>query len=251
MISRMRQSPAAVNNELAIFNPRPSIQEVRLTRDHSCLIVDDALVNPEVLVQFAVDHRNEFREPAYAYPGIELPMPADFTTRLEDFFMRYIRGALNGRRTLLRNSRLSMVTLAPDRLRPIQSICHHDSQSVAPGQCIAASVLYLFKDSALGGTSFYMPKKSSNETEQLLLDARSLTHAAFTDRYAIEQGYFCESNDYFERVGTVPAQWNRMIFYDGSVFHSGDIRAPEKMSADPLAGRLTLNGFFTCSRKAA
>ena len=42
-----------------------------------------------------------------------------------------------------------------------------------------------------------------------------------------------------------------MIFYDGSIFHSGDIPVPEKLSADPHHGRLTLNGFFTCMRKAA
>lgn len=82
----MSQSPADVNSDIAIFNPRPSIQEVRLTADHSCLIVDDALVNPEALVQFACAHRDEFGTSQYAYPGIELPMPADFTDRLEAFF---------------------------------------------------------------------------------------------------------------------------------------------------------------------
>ncbi|MBL0122126.1 MAG: hypothetical protein IPP88_05145 [Betaproteobacteria bacterium] len=246
----MSQSPADVNSDIAIFNPRPSIQEVRLTADHSCLIVDDALVNPEALVQFACAHRDEFGTSQYAYPGIELPMPADFTDRLEAFFSRYIRRPLNGRRTLQRYCRLSMVTLTPDQLQPVQSICHRDNQRVEPGQCIAASVLYLFHDSSLGGTSFYMPRKSAEETERLVHDAKTLDRASFARKYSIEPGYFCASNDYFELAGTVPAQWNRMIFYDGSIFHSGDIRAPEKLNDDPRAGRLTLNGFFTCSRKA-
>ncbi len=247
---QMSQPLASVNHEIAIFNPRPSIQEARLTGDHSCLIVDDALVNPEALVQFAVDHRDEFRQPQYAYPGIELSMPAAFADRLEAFFSRYIRGPLNGRRTLQRYCRLSMVTLAPDQLRPVQSICHRDNQRTAPGQCIAASVLYLFKDSTLGGTSFYVPRKSADETERLVHDASTLDRETFARQYSIEPGYFRASNDYFELAGTVPAQWNRMIFYDGSIFHSGDIRAPERMNDDPRAGRLTLNGFFTCSRKA-
>jgi hypothetical protein len=46
------------------------------------------------------------------------------------------------------------------------------------------------------------------------------------------------------------AKWNRLIFYDGAMLHSGDIRRPEKLSADPRAGRLTLNGFFTSRRHA-
>jgi hypothetical protein len=35
-----------------------------------------------------------------------------------------------------------------------------------------------------------------------------------------------------------------MIFYDGGILHSGDRLAPEKLSADPRIGRLTLSGFF-------
>jgi hypothetical protein len=41
-----------------------------------------------------------------------------------------------------------------------------------------------------------------------------------------------------------------LIFYDGMLFHAGDIRTPDRLSDDPAVGRLTLNGFFTC-RKAA
>ena len=67
-------------------------------------------------------------------------------------------------------------------------------------------------------------------------------------RYDMQPGYLYESNRYFERVAGVPAKWNRLIFYDGGVLHSGDIREPEKMSPDPRAGRLTLNGFFTSRR---
>jgi hypothetical protein len=52
-------------------------------------------------------------------------------------------------------------------------------------------------------------------------------------------------------VGTVPGQWNRIIFYDGYVLHSGDILAPERLSADPSAGRLTLNAFFSSRRNLA
>jgi len=50
---------------------------------------------------------------------------------------------------------------------------------------------------------------------------------------------------------SIPAKWNRLIFYDGGVLHSGDITAPQKLSNDPVAGRLTLNGFFTCRRNVA
>ena len=41
-----------------------------------------------------------------------------------------------------------------------------------------------------------------------------------------------------------------MIFYDGSMLHSGDIDSAGGLSSDPLTGRLTLNGFFTSKRNA-
>ena len=241
-----------MNEPIALFNPRPSIQELMLGNGRACFVVDDALLDPEQVVRFALDHRDAFRQaPFNAYPGIELPMPPDVTARLDEFFMRHIRGRLNGRRTLRMNCRLSMVTLAPAELQARQWICHRDSQGVEPGQCIAASVLYLFKDSALGGTSFYAPKKSPDETALLIHDSSTAGNEAFAKKYSIAPGYFSGSNDFFELIGAVPARWNRMIFYDGRIFHSGDIPAPERLSADPRQGRLTLNGFFTCTRKAA
>lgn len=59
------------------------------------------------------------------------------------------------------------------------------------------------------------------------------------------------SNRWFNQTASVPARWNRMIFYDGAVLHSGDIGAPEKLDGDPGRGRLTLNGFFVSRRHAA
>jgi hypothetical protein len=48
----------------------------------------------------------------------------------------------------------------------------------------------------------------------------------------------------------VPARWNRMAFYDGTVFHSGDVGSAQALVDDPRIGRLTLNGFFSCTRVA-
>jgi hypothetical protein len=41
-----------------------------------------------------------------------------------------------------------------------------------------------------------------------------------------------------------------VLFYDGGLFHSGDIDEPGLLSPDPSRGRLTLNSFFTCRRNA-
>lgn len=237
---------------VALFNPRPRILRQDFPNGQSCLVIDDALLQPELLRQYAADHRTDFFYSGLAaYPGIELPMPDDFNAQLDAFFMRHVRSLLGARRTLRMYSRLAMVTTPPEKLLPRQSICHRDGPWITPGQTIAASVLYLFEDASLGGTNFYAPKVSQREADLLVHDASTMDSEAFAGKHGIAPGYMAGSNDYFERIGNVPAKWNRMIFYDGRIFHSGEVGSPLALNGDPMTGRLTLNGFFTCSRKAA
>lgn len=235
-----------------MFNPRPDIQVIPIDGRHACYVIDDALLHPEQLVDFSLRHREHFTmAPFNAFPGLELRMPDEFSARLDDFFRLHIRARLGARRTQRMYSRLSMVTLPPDVLQPRQSLCHRDRLNFADNQCIAASLLYLFHDAALGGTSFFAPRKNMQATDRLLVDSALLDATEFTRVHGVPPGYMTESNAWFEKLLTVPAKWNRMVFYDGSLFHSGHITAPEKLTADPQTGRLTLNGFFTCSRAAA
>ena len=79
----------------ALFNPRPRIERLDFANDQSCLIIDDALLRPERLRQYAVEHHDQFvHAPFNAYPGIEFPMPQDITAQLNEFFMLHIRSLL-------------------------------------------------------------------------------------------------------------------------------------------------------------
>lgn len=237
---------------VAQFNPQPRIELLRFGAQASCLVVDDALLDPESLRQYAVTCRADFvAAPFNAYPGLELPMPQDFSVRLQEFFDRHVRNRLGGRRTVKMHSRLAMVTLAPAELQPRQRICHRDSAWVDPAHAIAASVLYLFNDPAQGGTRFYLPRMPDAAIAKLVHDSSVMDSADFDAKHpSIAHDYIGPSNDYFECVGQVPARWNRMIFYDGRLFHSGEVGNAQALSGDPMTGRLTLNGFFTCSRPA-
>jgi hypothetical protein len=110
--------------------------------------------------------------------------------------------------------------------------------------------LYLFKDPELGGTSFYRPKQPLADTHALFDAWAGMADEEFTRTIGAAPAYLTGSNDYFELIATVPAAYNRVIFYDGSIFHSSHITRPELLSTDPASGRLTLNGFWVC-RKAA
>ena len=233
------------------FNPRPQVVRIPLETGQSVFVVDDVLDHPERLVALAHAVQTEFVQvPGNAFPGQQLRMDDAFSGQLDAFFRLHIRGLLDSRRSLQMFARLSRVTLAPDQLDARQRICHRDSAGVDPRNTISASVLYLFDDVSLGGTVFFAPRGNSYETETLVHDASALDSAQFAAKYGWPASYMTHSNMYFKVIGRVPAKPNRIIFYDGNIFHSSDISRPEKLNAPDGVGRLTINGFFTCTRKA-
>lgn len=235
-----------------MFNPAPRIQTVTIHGRHVCHVIDDALLDPDAMVEYAARHIGEFSEAGHnGYPGPELRMPEGFSTQLDAFFAAHLRRAFDVRRTERMYSRLAIATTPPERLRPSQSICHIDRLSVEPKHRIVASVLYLFRDARLGGTSFYGPNHPPEVLLPMIADANTLDRDTFRERYGIDTGYMTASNAWFTKLQTVPARYNRIIFYEGTVFHTGEMAHPELLSADPRAGRLCLNGFFTCRRNLA
>lgn len=232
-----------------MFNPHPRVQVVPITPRHACYVIDDALLEPERWVEYALAHRSEFLDkPGNAFPGPELSLEPAGVACFADFFARHARRPLGGRRTLRSLARLSLTTRSPDELRPWQWFCHVDRKGVPPGHMAAACVLYLFEDERLGGTSFYMPKRPAAQIAALMEASASMPPAQFSAQFGIAPGYMTASNAWFEQVCSIPPRWNRMIFYTGTVLHSGDIRHPELLTDDPRRGRLAINGFFTCSR---
>ncbi len=235
-----------LNGAGQFFNPAPRVSSLAIVPGEFCIVVDEALANPEGLIAWAAGQ--DFRPPqGFPYPGVMVDAPPAVSVRVGDYFAQYVRGRLGGRRTLSTTVRLSLVTLSLEQLRPVQWQCHRDRLGPAAQELrLAGMVTYLFRDSGLGGTSFYRPLLSDEETERMITDAGRMDTAEFSARYGLTAGYMNGSNRYFERVAQVPSAWNRMLFYNGDLFHSADIGAPARLSADPRTGRLTLNGFFTC-----
>lgn len=233
------------------FNPTPSIRVVPVGPDRVCVVIDDVLTDPAGLVEWAAGQT--FSPPrGYPYPGVVLAVPEALTRQVGDCFTLHARARLGARRTLDLVVRLSLAAAPPEELAPIQWQCHRDRIVEGPRQTLfAASVLYLFRNPALGGTSFYLPKLAAEQLDRLVADSHVLGAAAFGARYGLSAGYMHGSNAYFEQVARVGAAWNRMICYDGGQFHSADIDDTTSLSADPRIGRLTLNGFFTCRRNAS
>ncbi|TXH70078.1 MAG: hypothetical protein E6Q88_08735 [Lysobacteraceae bacterium] len=232
-----------------MFNPNPKIQRIPIAGRHVCYAIDDVLADPRALVDYAQAQRAQFVQTAHnAYPGPELRMPDAFSAQLDDFFTAHLRKAFAVRRTERMYSRLAITATAPQALSPRQTLCHIDRMDLERGQCAIATVLYLFRNPELGGTAFYLPKRPLQDTVALIADSIALDDDAFRARYGLPGGYMTRSNAWFEKTLMVPARYNRMLVYEGTVFHSGEIAHPELLRDDPETGRLTLNGFFLCRR---
>lgn len=235
-----------------MFNPNPVIQVLPIGDGQDCYVIDDALRKPEQWSGKAAAYRALFREPSgNAYPGLELPMPEGIEQMLLEFVTLHLARRFRLRRLRIGTCRLALVTKPPGQLQPRQWICHRDRLKIQPEERAIASVLYLFDNPGLGGTQFFRPKRDAAAIDRLVHDSSTLSAEAFTGKYGLHAGYMTDSNEWFEKTLSVPARWNRMIVYDGMVFHSGDVRQPELLSAEPASGRLCLNGFFSGRRSLA
>jgi Family of unknown function (DUF6445) len=239
-----------LDGEGRFFNNQPQVSRVPLMAGHSCVVIDGVLANPHGLRAWAAEQA--FTPPVgYPYPGLVSEAPTALGAHMADAFSQHARQPLGGRRTLDWTLRFSLVSTPPQALRPLQWLCHRDRVAdEGSGILFAASVLYLFEDASLGGTSFYRPLQSPAHTEALVADSQTLAAREFSARYGLQASYMGGSNAYFEHVAQMPAAFNRLIVYDGGLFHSADVAKPSRMVAHPLAGRLTLNGFFTCRQNA-
>lgn len=233
-----------------VFIPNPKVTRLDVAPGAFCVVVDDLLADPQAWREWAI---KQAFAPAfdYPYPGLVLGAPLLLQQHLQDYFGLHVRKLLHCRRTLDAQSRFSVITTPPNELQPVQWLCHRDRVTEDESNLMyAASVLYLFDNPKLGGTSFYKPLLDAVRTDQLIADSQMLSRPAFSQRYALEAGYMNGTNAYFEQIASIPAKWNRAIFYDGGIFHSADVGQAQRLRSDVSLGRLTLNSFYTCRRNA-
>ncbi len=231
------------------INPQLDVRRETISEDHYCVIIDDFLQDPHELVEFAAHHAGDFSMPEkLGYPGLLLGLEYNAMTDI----YRFIRSKMTMHFPFLRGGMklwtfLSMVTLQPDELSALQRICHTDPNP-SPDRTIYAGLVYLFENEGLGGTNFYRWKDHELLEKAAAIELEDPEKGlAFRKEhfptYRKPACYMTESNEIAELLCTIPARFNRLIFYSGKVPHSGDIVAPELLSSDIRKGRLTLNAF--------
>ena len=243
------QELAARSTDLEVkINPDLTIEMVRISDTVACACIDDFLLNPEKLVDYAGARADAFVTVERAYPGVVLPVPDDGLQALYQFIRNemsrifsFCRGGIDF------YTQFSLATLQPEEFTLIQRLCHSDPR-LADDRRNFAALLYLFDDPAMGGTGFYRWRDVDfwHEMSERQRDDPNAGREILEERFRMFRDppcYMTDSNEAAELLDVAPARFNRLIFYSGDVPHSAFIRRPELLSPDPARGRLTLNCF--------
>ncbi len=244
----IRQAVEAMQPRIRI-NTGASIRREAISEDHHCVIVDDFLQDPHELIEFAAHRAVEFAIAKSYYPGLFIDVNNEAMTDI----YRFIRFQMTRHFPFLRgdlklSTFLSMVTFQPNELSAVQRMCHTDP-APDPNRRPYAALVYLFENEELGGTSFfnYWKKHELLKEVEAIGDEEPDKALEFLlenfPTFRKPASYMTESNEIAELLCTIPARFNRMIFYSGRIPHSAAITAPELLSKDVRKGRLTLNVF--------
>jgi hypothetical protein len=243
-------SSAPLPADLFALNDSALCVEHRAIAGRPVFVVDGVYRHPERVRDFALNLDFDLR--AGMYPG-RLASVAGGT----DALLRLVNSLVadQGRSLVIHpdyRGRLTFALLGEfgRDLRPLQRQPHFD------GFCDFAAVLYLSRpEDCQGGTSFwrhrrtgleYAPTKGDPRSQALLdsfgaRDEWNLISKMMKDGLAeVGPGYLTESNGRWERLDVVEMRCNRLVMYDGRLFHSVHVPSAE-WQPDPTRPRLTQN----------
>jgi hypothetical protein len=232
-----------------VFTDKPKVTAAPLVPGVHAFVVDNALADPDALVQFATKARAAFKPASpNVFPGIELRMAESFSTKFEEFFRQHLKSFFDARRTIECITKLGMQTAPVNELEPCQWLPQYLGSTSPREQTLITCVLYLFHDESHGGTGFFLPSKQMRDTAQLLGDSYQMNRSDFERVHHVSPGYPTQSSEHFHLAKVVSPRYNRMVVFDGAMFHAEQIGMPDKLTSDPATGRLTFNAFLSCRR---
>ncbi len=214
--------------------------------DQLVVIIDDFLEDPQAMVEAAASGRFE-PYPGTAdqkgYPGVRARAPVDYSqniTELLDPLIKVNFGVPEALAVQKSVCYFSLTTTAPEALGPLQRTPHFDAST--PHHM--AALLYLCNDEH-GGTGFY--RHNATGLQRITADNRERYLDVYYDEINERrpaQRYFDRSDERFTLLGAIPARFNRMVVYPGSLLHGACVNPALSICGDPRAGRLTVNTFY-------
>lgn len=230
------------------LNPAAQLRTRSIAPGLDCVVVDDFLADPGALRAWARSHRDDFSYEEGSYPGETLSVPAECLEAVYAFIRNRMSRQFGFLRGDLRLSALmSLTTQPPETFNVLQRLPHTDPGAEA-GRANFAALVYLFDDPALGGTGFYeftdrdliasatrRFARSPEAAERLL----ALRFPEFNEA----PRYVTGSTSFARLLASIPAKFNRLVFYSGDIPHSAMIEDARRLTTVVDTGRLTLNVF--------
>lgn len=208
------------------------------------LVIDNFFAAPEHLLEQASSEPGFIAQASDFYPGLRKQITGDYPAQSLRTIIPLVRETFSiaaEREAQLSLCAFSLTTTPPEKLRPIQSVPHIDTQD--PLQF--AMVHYLCAES-FGGTSFYRHRSTGHESinQERFTNYFKILKQEVMDEQQIQFNYINGDTNLFERIYQMPVVFNRAIVYRSNQLHSGDINANLGFSTAPCEGRLTANSFF-------
>ncbi|MEL6569420.1 MAG: DUF6445 family protein [Pseudomonadota bacterium] len=211
------------------------------------VVIDGFSSDPDALLAAARAAR--YGPAGHHYPGQRAPAPASYLHERGQMLSQILSEVFNmpGGADLI-ECNFSVVTTPPSALTPIQRMPHFDGTAAN-----RLALLHYLCPAEAGGTSFYRHRATGFET---ITDGRLAAYDAELRKEVTENGlppaeYFHSSQYQFERIGQVPAVFNRMVIYRGITLHSGDILQPEQIGSGLETSRITVNTFLAGRQPAS
>ncbi len=225
---------------------KPFRPDVRIVGDERTpvVVIDEPILRPESLIQYAAQHARFDTDSRFAYPGIRTDLPAEYAEAMVPELVKVISDVYKpppAYQHQLIHQLFSLITKKPEELRPLQRVPHFDNHS----PYYFATVHYL-NPGNYAGTGIFRHRPTGYER---IPEDRYPSYMQAAESHIKAHGlpaekYINASDDHFELIAEIEYKPNRLIMYPGNLLHSGLIQPDRDISGDPATGRLTANLFL-------
>lgn len=204
------------------------------------IVIDDCLADPAAWMELAC--ASAYEPMGAYYPGVRALVPPGRAAIMRDQLdglMRQIFAIPTVPPVL--ETFFSLVTTPPAALAPIQRLPHFDGV-----EADRFALLVFLSGTQGSGTAFYRHRSTGYES---VTAARLPTYQARLEAEVRRDGlpppaYIAGDTSLFELTARYEARPNRALLYRSNLLHCAWIGPDAPLSADPAAGRLTINSFL-------
>lgn len=224
-----------------MLNPQAAIRLARQGDEaQPVIVIDDMLAEPGRWREVAA--RARYGRIGPYYPGLRAAVPAEAAEAMRAELADAIGEAfaLDPVPPML-ETYFSIVTTPPEALAPIQRLPHVDG--LEPDRI--AILVYLSGESQ-GGTAFYRQRATGFETvDAVRFPAFEAALKAGVAGHGLPPpAYIAGDTPLYEQIASYEARPNRALVYRGHTLHCAAIPPGTPLPADPVRGRLSINGFL-------